>query len=334
MENNDVNHSQVATIIVNYNTGAMVCRALDSLAKERTYLVNLSVVVVDNQSPNDSFSQIKQHIEKQSYGAWAKIILAEKNGGYAYGNNLGFSYYKNKYKDKPSPIEYYWLLNPDTYLRPKACLNLVNFLSTTDGAICGSRLEDPDGTPQISTFNFPNTISEILSGFSLGVLDKLFARYRVTRALTDTRETVDWVAGASLMIHQSVFKRVGLMDDKYFLYFEEVDYCLQVQRAGFKCWYVPESRIVHEVGAATGISDVRKRQPRRPTYWFDSRRRYFLKNHGFITLILADFGWTIGYIFWCLRKRLTSPKDLDNQPPKYLQDFVRNSIFNVARLKK
>lgn len=330
MDNSDIDHSSVATIIVNYKTAAMVCRALDSLAQERTYLPYLSVVVIDNQSPDNSFDHIQQYIQDKNYDNWADVILAEKNGGYAYGNNLGFDYYNSKTKVP----QYYWLLNPDTYLRTKACLTLVKFLNTNGAGICGSRLEDTDGTPQVSTFNFPNTISEVLSGFSLGILDKLFARHRVTRNITDKREDVDWVAGASLMVHQSVFNTVGKMDDKYFLYFEEVDYCLQVQRAGFKCWYVPESRIVHEVGAATGISDVRKAQPRRPKYWFDSRRRYFLKNHGYLHLIIADIGWIIGYSMWCIRKRLTSPLDLANQPPKYLQDFIRNSVFNLYHLKK
>lgn len=319
--------ASVAVIIVNYKTGALVCRALDTLNDERQHLPNLNVVVVDNCSPDDSFTVISEHLDSSDYRAWASVIDSGHNGGYAFGNNQGIKFFA----EKNLPLDYYWLLNPDTYLRPQAGLELVAFLEKTPHTIAGSRLEDDDGTPQVSTFNFPSVLTETLSGFSLGVLDKLFNSKKIVREIVDHPEKVDWVAGASLMLPARVLESVGMMDQAYFLYFEEVDYCLAMQKAGFQCWYVPQSRVVHEVGAATGISDTRIKQPRRPAYWFESRRRYFSKNHGLIGLVLADLGWSLGYTTWLLRKKITDPDDVARQPPYLLRDFLRHSVLNPFR---
>lgn len=319
--------ASVAVIIVNYKTGSLACRALDTLDDERQFLPNLNVVVVDNCSPDDSFKTISGHIESEFYGEWASVIDSGHNGGYAFGNNQGFRFFTEQCQG----IDYYWLLNPDTYLRPGAGFKLVSFLEATPNAIAGSRLEDDDGTPQVSTFNFPSVLTEMLAGFSLGVLDKLFKGKKVVRDIVDHPEPVDWVAGASIMLPGRVLETVGMMDQEYFLYFEEVDYCLAMRKAGFQCWYVPPSRVVHEVGAATGISDMRIKQPRRPTYWFESRRRYFRKNHGLIALILADLGWSLGYATWLLRKKITGPDDVARQPPCLLRDFLRHSALNPFR---
>ncbi|MFT5083615.1 MAG: N-acetylglucosaminyl-diphospho-decaprenol L-rhamnosyltransferase [Lentisphaeria bacterium] len=321
-----INENYVAVIIVNYKTATLALKALKSLANERQFLPNLKTVVVDNQSPDDSFSQLQNFIAENDYSSWVKAELAEKNGGFAYGNNVGIATYQASFQkaDKREP-NFYWLLNPDAFLRPQAGVKLVEFLGQYPNAIGGSRLEDADGTLQLSTFNFPSAMSEILAGFGLGILDRIFSRHRVLRNNVDKPEKIDWVAGASLMIPIDIFNRVGPMDDDYFLYFEEVDYCLQIQRAGYDCWYIPESRVVHEVGAATGISDTRKKQPRRPQYWFESRQRYFRKNFGVWATLIADAGWATGYALWCARKYFTDREDFDRQPPMMLRDFLRYS---------
>lgn len=320
----------VAVVIVNYKTANLVCRNLESLERERQFLPNLHVCVVDNASPDDSYAVMAEFVEQKAYTSWVTVIAADKNGGYAYGNNVGFHHFMQS----EMTFDYYWMLNPDTYLRPKAGLALVQFVKENPTAIAGSRLEDEDGTAQTSTFNFPSVATEVLGGFSLGLLDKIFRGKNIARDIVNEREAVDWVAGASMLFNASVLLEVGIMDQKYFLYFEEVDYCLAMSKAGYQCWYVPESKIVHEVGASTGISDVRKKQPRRPQYWFDSRRRYFTKNHGFFALLLADIGWSVGYATWLVRKQLTGSSDVAMQPPHLLRDFLKNSAMNPGAPSK
>ena len=146
--------------------------------------------------------------------------------------------------------------------------------------IAGSRLEDPDGTPQRSAFRFHSVLSELESGLRLGLVSKLLRNKIVAPPVPEKTCRIDWVSGASLMIRQNVFNQIGLLDEGYFMYFEEVDFCLRAHRAGWECWYVPASRVVHLVGQSSGVNDGKQLRKRRPTYWFASRKRFFTKNFG------------------------------------------------------
>jgi hypothetical protein len=119
-----------------------------------------------------------------------------------------------------------------------------------------------------------------------------------------------------------VLRDIGAMDEEYFLYFEETDYCLAARRAGWRCYYVPESRVMHLVAASTGVSS-RPCSARRPTYWFDSRRRYFRKNHGTLYAVACDVVWIVGFASWRLRRILQRRADTD--PEHLLKDFIRHS---------
>ena len=192
--------------------------------------------------------------------------------------------------------------------------------------IVGSRLEDPDGTPQVSAFRHHTVASGFLSAMRLGPLDKLFAAWLVSpSSIPAVPQGTEWVAGASMMVRREVFESIGFFDEQYFLYFEEEDFCKRANNAGWQCWYVPESRVVHLVGAASGFSDTRKKAPRRPSYWFESRRRFFLRNYGAVTLFLADVAWMVGFSIWRIRRMLQGKPD--NDPPYFLKDFFSHSIF-------
>jgi len=304
-------------VIVNYRTGDLVIDCLRSLESEIE--PGIDVVVTDNASGDDSILRIADFIQKQNY-AWATTIPLTRNGGFAYGNNEAI---RPVLSQRP---KYILLLNPDTVVRPGALRELLNFMDANPKVgIAGSRLEDPDGTPQRSAFKFHSIASEFERGIRLGFVSKLFARKIVAQPVPETNVPCDWVAGASMMVRREVFEQAGLMDEKYFMYFEEVDFCRAAKRAGWACWYVPSSRVVHLVGAASQLSDARKHRKRRPTYWFDSRRRYFLKNHGVIYTLLADVAFAIGFALWRLRRFVQRKPDPD--PPKMLGDFIRNSVI-------
>jgi len=304
-------------VIVNYRTGDLVIDCLRSLESEIE--PGIDVVVTDNASGDDSILRIADFIQKQNY-AWATTIPLTRNGGFAYGNNEAI---RPVLSQRP---KYILLLNPDTVVRPGALRELLNFMDANPKVgIAGSRLEDPDGTPQRSAFKFHSIASEFERGIRLGFVSKLFARKIVAQPVPETNVPCDWVAGASMMVRREVFEQAGLMDEKYFMYFEEVDFCQAAKRAGWACWYVPSSRVVHLVGAASQLSDARKHRKRRPTYWFDSRRRYFLKNHGVIYTLLADVAFAIGFALWRLRRFVQRKPDPD--PPKMLGDFIRNSVI-------
>jgi GT2 family glycosyltransferase len=124
------------------------------------------------------------------------------------------------------------------------------------------------------------------------------------------------------MVRREVFERVGLFDEDFFLYFEEIDLCLRARQHGVATWYVHESRVRHEGGVATGVNDGTRRPV--PRYWFASRRRFYAKHHGPVTLLAANLLFAIGYSSFRLRRRIQRKPDQD--PPRLLGDFVRHNL--------
>ena len=128
-----------------------------------------------------------------------------------------------------------------------------------------------------------------------------------------------------MIIRREDFEAAGLMDEDDFVYYEEMDFCLQAKKAGWSCWYVPESRVVHLVGQSSGVTDTKRPPKRLPQYLFDSRRRYFIKNYGWLYAALADHAWASGFALWRLRRVIQ--RKPDNDPPKVFGDFLRNSVL-------
>jgi GT2 family glycosyltransferase len=126
-----------------------------------------------------------------------------------------------------------------------------------------------------------------------------------------------------MMIRWQVFEAIGLLDENYFLYFEETDFCLAAARAGWPSWYVPDASIVHIAGQSTGVNESQASNRRRPRYWFDSRRRYFIKNHGRAYAMLADTAWLVSHMLWTVRRVLQARPDPD--PPHFTKDFIKAS---------
>ena len=120
------------------------------------------------------------------------------------------------------------------------------------------------------------------------------------------------------------------MDEGYFMYYEEVDFCRRARRADWPCWYVPSARVVHLVGRSSGVTDPGMARRRRRATWFSSRRRYFLNHHGRLATVLADLAWSLGYASFRLR-RFVVPKPVFD-PHWLLWDFVRfNFLFLPVR---
>jgi N-acetylglucosaminyl-diphospho-decaprenol L-rhamnosyltransferase len=309
-------------VIVNYRTADLTINCLHSLVEEVKSLPGTQVVVVDNPSGDDSVEKIQQAIATQGWQSWVSLVAAEHNGGFAYGNNLAV----RPALQSDHPPDYYWLLNPDTLVRPGALKALVNFIAQhPDVGIVGSSFEEADGEPWPITFRFPNILSELDSGLQLGIVTKLLEKWTLVREMDDQPAPVDWLPGASMLIRREVFESVGLMDEAYFLYYEETDFCLPAKRAGWSCWYVPQSRIMHIAGQSTGVT-IRNAEPKRlPQYWFDSRRRYFIKNHGWFYSAVADATWIAGHALWRVRQVIQRKPDTD--PPHLFEDFLRNTVF-------
>ncbi len=314
--------SKILVVIVNYRTPDLTIDCLHSLVPERQLVEGLQVAVVDNDSGDCSVTKIEQVIKTEGWEDWVSLMPSGYNGGFAFGNNYAI----RPALSSSHPPDYILLLNPDTVIRPQAIKILVDFMEThSDVGIAGSRLEDPDETPQCSAFRFHTLMSEINGGLRLGIISKLLNKWVIAPPVSDITCQTDWVAGASMIIRREVFDAIGLMDENYFMYYEETDFCLQAKKAGWSCWYVPTSRVVHFVGQSSGVTNTKVIPKRLPKYWFDSRRRYFVKNYGIFYTALADLLWLSAFSLWRIRRIIQQKEDRD--PPRLMGDFIANSIY-------
>lgn len=310
----------VLVVIVNYRTTRLTINSLRALEAEVERDPSIRVAVVENASGDAE--ELAAAIRELGFSGWAELIVSPHNGGYAYGNNLAV----RKALASSTRPDFFLLLNPDTEVRPGAVRALVEFmLPRPTVGITGSCLENPDGTVFGTAFRFPSAISELTRGMRLGVVSKLLDRWVVPLKMGNEPEQVDWLPGASMMVRREVFEQVGLMDEEYFLYYEETDFCLQARRAGFTCWYVPQSRVMHVAGQSTGVTDRTGPPRRRPRYLFDSRRRYFVKNHGRLYAALADAAWLSGLASFRAREIIQRSARID--PPRLWRDSLVNSVF-------
>ncbi|MGF1547294.1 MAG: glycosyltransferase family 2 protein [Thiotrichales bacterium] len=314
--------SRLLIVTVNYRTAALTEKCLRSVAAELPTLPETRMVIVDNDSGDGSFETIRAAIDANGWSDWAEVVQAERNGGFSYGNNYAI----RPAMQSAEPPDLIWLLNPDAELLGGAGAALVDFLNRHPRAgMVTSQEVDDSGSPQPMAFRRFSAVGELVQTMRLGLLARLFPNAVVPIWPADEPFRADWLSGSSLMIRREVIQDLGLMDEGYFLYFEESDYCLQAQRKGWELWYVPQSRIFHVQGASTGFIKSALKQPRRPAYWFYSRRRYFVKNFGGVYAVVADALHLIGYAFWRVRRWVQNKPDLD--PPGYLGDFFRNSVF-------
>ena len=313
---------QLAIVIVNYRTPDLVIDCLASLDGPSAMPAGSQIVVVDGCSNDGSAERIATAISEHGWSGHVTLLPLSVNGGFAYGNNRGI---ERVLADFGKP-DYFLLLNPDTVVRPGGILPLLAFMQANPKVgIAGSLLEDPDGTPQACAFRFPSVFSEFEGQIRFGPVTRLLSRWRVAPERPKVATRMGWVSGASMMVRAQVIDDIGFMDEDYFLYYEEVDFTLRAGRAGWECWHVPESRVVHLVGQSTGVTRRGAAPARRPAYWFDSRRRYFIKNHGRGYMMLADVAWLAGQSLWRVREILERRQRSD---PQYIvRDFVRHSAF-------
>ena len=312
---------KVLVVILNYRTPGLAVQCIQSLESEVARVGSMRVVVTDNNSGDDSVEVIGGAIGDNGWD-WCTLIPLSVNGGYSFGNNAGI----RPYLESDDSPEYVMLLNPDAYIRENAVVNLLAFMERNPNVgIAGARVEDGSGNPASSAFHFPSASTELLEGFKLGMLSKLLHQRQLVYPVSDEPMPVDWVTGAAMMIRRQVLEDVGLLDEEYFLYFDEVDFCFRARQAGWPAYYVPDSLVVHLQAQATGITDSRQEKVRFPDYWFESRRRFYVKNRGKTHAMVADLAFLLGFSTYRIRRVVQRKPDDD--PPHFWWDFMRHSVL-------
>jgi N-acetylglucosaminyl-diphospho-decaprenol L-rhamnosyltransferase len=312
---------KLLVVIVNYRTAELTIDCLRSLEPELRPVRDAHVVVADNDSQDGSAEKIRGAIESNGWSSWCELMPLAKNGGFAWGNNQGIEPFLNS-PDKP---DYVYLLNPDTIVLPDAVISLVRFLDDhPQVGVAGGRAVNSDGTVRNSAFRFHSVLGELEGALRLRFVSKMLSKWVVASPPPDVPAPVDWVSGASMMIRRQVFERIGMLDDRYFMYYEETDFCLRAARVGWTCWYVPASKIVHLVGQSSGVTGARRMARRRPKYWFDSRHRFFRLHYGVLATFAADLLWAIGFCVSSVVNALRGKPRSD--PPWLLWDFIRYNV--------
>lgn len=313
---------QLLVAVVNYRIGDLAVEALRALAPEVAALPGTKVVVVDNDSGDDSCEVIAQAIAAEGWGDWAELRPSDHNGGFSYGNNLVI----RPAMESGAPPDLFVLINPDTRVRPGALQRLAAFAEAHPRAgLIGCRIVDEQGEVDRSAFRFPTLVSEAMAGVRLGLLWSMFPDRVVAPEPRDEAHRTDWVSGAAMAIRREVVEQIGLMDEGYFLYYEELDFALRAHRAGWECWHEPASEVVHLVGRSTQMAGEGRLERRRPPYWYASRQRYFEKNFGKAYALAATLLYASSLALWKLR-RLVERKPRQD-PPGLLRDLIRFNLL-------
>jgi GT2 family glycosyltransferase len=259
----------VGVAIVSFNTRDLLAVCLESL---QACSLPLLIVVVDNASADGSAALVRTRFPQVT------LIEAGRNLGFAAATNLAIGALRREH----SALEYALLLNPDTVVHESAIETMVAFLDAHPRVgIVAPRLLNPDGTVQPAAFRFPTLMMTLLDLFPPGEVlpGRLYnswwhGRYPQEWS-SDTPFPIDHPLGACMLVRCAVIDQVGLLDEGYFMYAEEVDWCYRVRRAGWAIWQAPAARVVHVGGAATG-----QFRARMLVALYASRFRFFRTHYG------------------------------------------------------
>jgi len=267
----------LSIVIVNWNVRDLLRRCLQSLnpkfqwANGQNHIgsfvighLTIEIIVVDNASTDGSVEMVRQEFPG------VKLIASETNLGYTGGNNLGI---------KSSQGRYVLLLNPDTEVVGDALSKMVAYMDAhpTVGAL-GPQLLNSDGSIQSSRRRFPTLSTAFVESTVIQQWwpdNRILRRYYVHDQPDDAISEVDWVTGACILLRREAVEQVGLLDDEFFMYSEELDWCRRAHDAGWKVIYLPTAQVIHHEGKSSEQVMLF-----RHIRFQCSKIRYFRKHHG------------------------------------------------------
>ena len=229
----------VSIVIVSFNTSDVTRQCLEHVQKHAAE-IRQEVFVVDNASTDGSADMVQREFP------WVQLIRLDKNRGFAGGNNPAMEKAKGRYV---------LLLNSDAFLAEGVLEKTIQYMDEHPGiGVLGCKLTDPDGTIQPSARMLPGPLNKILHITGLAARfskSKFFGRVDYTWWDHDQPKQVGWVVGAYFLIRRETMEAIGVLDERYFLYFEEIDYCLSARRAGWEVVFYPNARVIHLGGQSS-----------------------------------------------------------------------------------
>jgi len=236
---------QISVIIVNYNVCEFLHHALVSLQKAMKGIRG-EILVVDNASDDGSIEMLRKDFPRIT------VIANKSNVGFARANNVAMRKAKG---------EYLLLINPDTIVQEDTLRVMMKFfVENADVGLAGCKILNPDGSFQLACRrSFPTAwvaFTKISGLSSLFPRSRLFGRYNLTYLSPDESYEVDAVSGSFMMIRKEAYRKVGGLDEDFFMYGEDLDWCFRIQQAGWKNYYVHSTQIIHYKGESTRRSSI------------------------------------------------------------------------------
>ncbi len=252
----------LSIVIVNYNTKELLMQCIESIYAAKGDL-GCEIIVVDNNSNDGSVRLIKENFP------FVKLFTNRENIGFSKANNQGF---------RVAQAELIMFLNPDTVVRNGALERIIDFMKMHQNVgILAPKLIYPDGSLQLSCRSFYNIRTILLRRTLLGRIfhgSELLKKHVMSESSHEEIQEIDWALGACLVVPSHVFKKVGGFDEGYKMYFEDVDLCYRVKKAGYKECYFPQAVVVHhhQRESAGGFSQK--------TLWHIQSGIRFFNKHG------------------------------------------------------
>jgi GT2 family glycosyltransferase len=242
----------LSVIIVNWNVCELLARCLNSVAAGLGGAPGLAplayeVIVADNASSDGSLAMLERDFP------WVRRLALGRNFGFAAGNNRGLAVARGRYL---------LLLNPDTEIVGASLMAMLDYIGKhPDIGLLGPQLRYPDGSVQSSRRRFP---VYAVGFFESTILrdcrpaQPLLRRYYMADAPDDAPHDADWLVGACLLMPRAVWEQVGPLDERFFMYSEELDYAWRVRRAGWRVAYLPAAQVIHYEGGSSDKVSARR----------------------------------------------------------------------------
>ena len=236
--------SKISVSIVNWNTKDELKMCLEDVLSQDC-CNDCEIIVVDNASSDGS-----QQMIESDYNGKITFIKNSTNVGFGAGHNIAYSY---------SSGDYFFILNPDSRIPNQHTLkNMADFMDENpDIGILGPKITNPDGSLQFSARTFPRIMAGI---FRQTILGKWFPEnsyvrnYLMTSWPHNELRDVDWMSGCALMIRKEMVEQIGLFDERYFMYVEDMDLCRRAHISNWRVVYYPMQSMIHKIGAASDKS--------------------------------------------------------------------------------
>ncbi|MDP9174830.1 MAG: glycosyltransferase family 2 protein [Planctomycetota bacterium] len=298
-------------VIINYRTPQVTIDCLASLAAQIDDVPGTRVILVDNASGDNSMPLLRATIDARGWSSWISLVESDNNRGFAGGNNFGLASVKDL---SPAP-RFVLLLNSDTIVQPGAIKHCKERMEAEPSiGILSCMLLNSDLTVQNIARKLPTPLR--LAASSLGLpwfLPRFFGWANLEDESWDRRtqaRDVDWVGGAFMMIRKDLIDRMGPMDDRFFFYGEDVEFCHRAWKNGMRVCYDPRATIIHLGGASSDsgrLASAQKNALMWQARYLIQRRCYGLVAEHFIrTIDIISFG--LRHLKLLLRGRKNSPE--------------------------